>query len=221
MIKEETLSKLNLEELIGTTFEEMMEVRKISAGEVIVEKACDKLKACFISQGSIQMVTYTIDGKEFYRYLFPGDIFGVTNCFIGKIKKDLSPDYGTDIRIREDSVLVYLPLGKIMDMEVEGKEEVLKKLLLMTVEEKVKESSHFLGKAVYSDEEFIIKALERIGIIKAVNTRELAMGLNMNLRNLQRLLNKLEKLEIIAREGGKISIKDFKKFDEYRKSLEE
>lgn len=220
MIKAETLFKLNLEELIGTSFEDLMEVRKISAGETIVEGIDDKLKACFIFKGSVQMVTYTVDGKEFYRYLFPGDVLGVAECFSDKINKDFDAGYGMDMRIREDSILVYLPLGRVMDMEIEGKESILKKLLLMTVEEKIKESSHFLGKAVYSDEEFIIKALERVGTIKAINTRELARGLNMNLRNLQRLLKKLEKLEIITREGGKISIKNFEKFDEYRKKIE-
>jgi len=90
----------------------------------------------------------------------------------------------------------------------------------MTVKEKTIESSHYLGKALYSDEEFIIKAFEQLKTIKTSNTKKLAKGLNMNLRNLQRILKKLEKMGLITKNGGIVSIKDFEKFNEYKKHLE-
>ena len=90
----------------------------------------------------------------------------------------------------------------------------------MSIKEKSHESSHYLGKALYSDEEFIIKALEHLKTIKTSNTKELSQGLNMNLRNLQRLLKKLEKMDIITKNKGIVSIKDFEKFNEYKKYLE-
>ena len=111
-------------------------------------------------------------------------------------------------------------LGKILEMELENKEEVLKKIILITAEEKLRESSYFMGRMVYSDEEFILKALDKINTIEASSTKELSRALNMNLRNLQRLLNKLEDMDIITREGGRVSIKDFDKFYEYKEKIE-
>ncbi|GLI56564.1 hypothetical protein PM10SUCC1_20780 [Propionigenium maris DSM 9537] len=222
MVKAETLSKLNLEELINTPFEDLMEVREVPAGEMVVESDGDKVKACFIYKGSVQVVTYTIEGKGVYTYRGTGDIFRVAQSFADKIKKNIHTDseYGTDIYPREDSVIVYLPLGKIMEMELENKEEVLKKIILITAEEKLRESSYFMGRLVYSDEEFILKALDKIKTIEASTTKELSRALNMNLRNLQRLLNKLEDMDIITREGGRVSIKDLDKFYEYKEKIE-
>jgi len=222
MVKAETLSKLELEELIGTSFEDLMEIKEAQAGEIVVEDEKDKLKACFIFKGSLQIVTYTIEGKGVYTYRRSGDIFRVAQCFSDKIKKNIHTDveYGVDMYARESSIIVYLPLGKIMEMELENKEELLKKLLLITAEEKIRESNYFLGRMVYSDEEFILKALEKIKTIEASTTKELSRALNMNLRNLQRLLNKLEDMDIITREGGRISIKDLDKFYEYKMKIE-
>lgn len=222
MVKAETLSKLNLEELIATPFEDLMKVREVPAGEMVVESAEDKVKACFISKGSVQIVTHTIEGKEVYTYRGAGDIFRAAHSFSDKIKKNIHTDveYGTDIYPREDSVIVYLPLGQILEMEIENKEELLKKIILITAEEKLRESSYFMGRMVYSDEEFILKALEKIKTIEASTTKELSRALNMNLRNLQRLLNKLEDMDIITREGGRVSIKDLDKFDEYKGKIE-
>lgn len=222
MVKAETLSKLNLEELINTPFEGLMKVREVPAGEMVVESDGDKLKACFIYKGSVQVVTYTIEGKGVYTYRGAGDIFRVAQSFSDKIKKNIHTDseYGTDIYPREDSVIVYLPLGKIMEMELENKEEVFKKIILITAEEKLRESSYFMGRMVYSDEEFILKALDKIKTIEASTTKELSKALNMNLRNLQRLLNKLEDMDIITRVGGRVSIKDLDKFYEYKEKIE-
>ncbi len=223
MIKAETLSKLNLEELIETPFEDLMEVREVPAGEMVVESAEDKVKACFVYKGSVQIVTHTIEGKGLYTYRGKGNIFRVAHSFSDKIKKKIHTDteYGMDIYPREDSVIVYLPLGEIIEMEIENKEELLKKIILITAEEKLKESSYFMGRMVYSDEEFILKALDKMNTIEASSTKELSRALNMNLRNLQRLLNKLEDMDIITRKGGRVSIKDLAKFYEYKKKIEE
>lgn len=222
MVKAETLSKLELEELIGTSFEDLMEVKEAQAGEMIVEEEKGKLKACFVFKGSIRIVTYTTEGKGVYTYRKAGDILKVAQSFSDKIKKNLHTDaeYGIDMYAREDSIIVYLPLDKIMEIRVENKEKLLKKLLLMTAEENIRETSYFMGRMVYSDEEFILKALEKVKTIDALTTRELSRALNMNLRNLQRLLNKLEDIDIITREGGRISIKNLDKFYDYKMKIE-
>ncbi|UUV18364.1 hypothetical protein NRK67_13875 [Fusobacteria bacterium ZRK30] len=220
MITSDILSKLNLTELIDTKFEDFITIKKFTEGDVLLDILHNKLGACYIVKGQVELISYTIDGKEFYRYFFPGDIIGIGECFIDKNKNELETKFGMDMHILENSEIAYLPFFELISLKIEKKDEILRKLIVMTTKEKYRESSHYLGKALYSDEEFIVKALEHLKTIKTSNTKKLAKGLNMNLRNLQRLLKKLEKMDIVTKNRGIVSIKDFKKFNEYKKYLE-
>lgn len=220
MIKSDILSKLNLTELIGTEFENFITIKKFTEGDVLLDILHSKLGACYIVKGEIELISYTIDGKEFYRYFSPGDIIGIGECFIDENKNEFEKKFGIEIHILENSEIACLPFFELINLKIENKAEVLRKLIIMSVKEKEKESSHYLGKILHSDEEFIIKALEHLKTIKTSNTKKLAKGLNMNLRNLQRLLKKLKKMDIITKNRGIVSIKDLKKFNEYKKYLE-
>lgn len=220
MIKSDILSKLNLIELIETKFEDFITIKNFTEGDIILDILHNKLGACYIVEGVVELISYTIDGKEFYRYFFPGDIIGIGECFIDENKDHFKKNEGLDIQIKEKTTLAFLPFSKIMNLDAKNKSEILRKIIVMSIKEKFSESSHYLGKALYSDEEFIVKALDHLKTIKTSNTKKLAKGLNMNLRNLQRLLKKLEKMDIITKNRGIVSIKDFEKFNEYKKHLE-
>lgn len=219
MIKSDILSKLNLTELIETKFEDFITIKNLTEGDVVVDILHHKLGACYILKGKVELISYTIDGKEFYRYFSPGDIIGIGECFIDENKNEFDKKFGMDMHILENSEIAYLPFFKLTTLKIENKNEILRKLIVMSIKEKSRESSHYLGKALYSDEEFIVKALEHLKTIKTSNTKKLAKGLNMNLRNLQRLLKKLEKMDIITKDKGVISIKNFKKFNKYKKNV--
>lgn len=219
MIKLETLSRLGLNGLIGTPFEDVMVVRKVFKGDVVVEKLRDKSKAFYIYKGSLQVITYTEEGKSVYIYRKEGEVIRSAQSLLGDMRGNIYGDYGVEICPREDSIIVYLPLEKIVEMNIDKKDEILKRLLLIVTEEKIRESSYLIGRIVYSDEELILKALDKAKIIESSNTRELSKALNMNLRNLQRILNKLQDIGIVDRVRGRISIKDEEKFYKYKKKV--
>ena len=221
MVISKILSKLNLEELIGTEFENLINVKKIKEGEIIIDIPYNKLGAFYVLKGTLELVSYSKGGKEFYRYLTPGDIIGVGECFFEKNKNELEKKFGTEIHILENSEVAYLPFFKLISLKIENKDKILRKLIVMTVEEKEKESNHYLGKILHSDEEFIIKVLDQLKTVKTPSTKYLAKGLNMNIRNLQRILKKLEKMDIIKKDKGVISIKNLNKFDSYNKKLKD
>lgn len=221
MVISKILSKLNLEELIGTEFENLINVKKIKEGEIIIDIPYNKLGAFYVLKGTLELVSYSKGGKEFYRYLTPGDMIGVGECFFEKNKNELEKKFGTEIHILENSEVAYLPFFKLISLKIENKDKILRKLIVMTVEEKEKESNHYLGKILHSDEEFIIKVLDQLKMVKTPSTKYLAKGLNMNIRNLQRILKKLEKMDIIKKDKGVISIKNLNKFDSYNKKLKD
>lgn len=221
MIRSEILSKLNLTELIGTEFEDFIKIKKIIEGEVIVDIPYNRLGALYILKGTLELVSYTKDGKEFYSYLTPGDIIGVGECFFEKDEDEFGKKFGMEIHILENSEVAYLPFFKLINLKIENKDEILRKIIVMSVREKENKSNHYLGKILHSDEEFIIKVLDQLKTVKTPSTRYLAKGLNINIRNLQRILKKLEKMGIITKDKGVISIKDLKKFHKYNEELKD
>ncbi|MCS5422979.1 MULTISPECIES: Crp/Fnr family transcriptional regulator [Psychrilyobacter] len=220
MTKAEILSKLNLEELIGTPFENMIDITKIKRGSSVYYERLKEFNTCYIIEGHIQHIVYTPDGGEFYRDLYEDEITGVNFCFSKKISQERFRLFDVDIVAKEDSKIAYLPLDKIMDLEFKGKSAVLKKLIMMGVEDHFKEFKYLLLKNVYSDEQFFIKHLEKCQTIDIGSTRIISEHLNINLRTLQRLLKNLQDQGIIERTGDKLSIKDPVKLGKYKEKFE-
>lgn len=215
MTKAEILYELNLKELIGTSFEDMIVISDIKVGEY---NDHDKI-ATYIINGHVQHIIYTPEGGSFYMDFFGGEVTGInfsfSNRMVGKSKR-----FDVDIIAKKPSKIAYLPFEKLMDLRFDGKSKVIEKLLMMGVKEHFEKSKYLLLKNVYSDEEFFIKYLERYKTINTRGTKELSELLNIKQRSLQRFLKKLQEQEIIDRSNGRIQIKDQARLEEYKKRFE-
>jgi len=220
MTKAEILFKLNLKELIGTSFENMITVTEIKKGDSLYYERLKEFNTCYIIEGHIQHIVYTPEGGEFYKDLYKGDITGVNFCFSKGISPERFRHFDVDVLAKIDSKIAYLPLDKIMDLEFKGKNTILKKLIMMGVEDHFKEFKYLFLKNIYSDELFFIKHLEKCKIINIGNTKKNSEHLNIKLRTLQRFLKNLQDQDITERIGDKISIKDYLKLETYKKKFE-
>lgn len=219
MTKAEILRELGLEELAGTGFEGIMEIVELKKGESVYCDNAGKLFAQYLVEGRMQYIIYTPEGGEFYINVFPGEIRGVNRCFFRIVEDEFIGNFEADLLAKEDSVIAKLPLGKIFEMEFPQKEKLLQKIIEIIVRENFKHSRYLFFKNIYSDEEFLIKILEKYDHVK-VTTKELAELLNINLRTLQRLVKNLDDAGIISRENKTISIIDQEKLAEYKTKFE-
>lgn len=216
--KSEVLHELGLDMLIGTPFEEAMSVVSLPAGEELTSIEDKDTGAIYIYRGRVQSTAYSKEGREFYRYFDEGDIFKVTESISDTTDNVMIKNYGFDIHMMEDTTIVYLPFRLIFEMEIDGRIEALKKIIDMAAIEKALLISYCLGRLVYSDEEFILKAFEnKIGF--NAGTPLLAKGMNMNIRSLQRYLKKFEEMGMISRDGDRITIIDMEMFNNYKKKI--
>jgi len=220
MTKAEILYELNLEELIGTPFENMMNITEMKKGSSVCYERLNEFNACYVLEGYIQHIIYTPEGGEFYRDLYKGEITGVNFSFSKKKLQERFRLFDVDVEAKVDSKLVYLPLERIIDLKFKGKNKVLSKLIMMGMEDHFKEFQYLLLKNVYSDEEFFIKYLEKYETIDIGNTKVISEHLNISLRTLQRFLKILQDLDIIERKGNTISIKDLVKLEKYKRKFE-
>jgi len=217
--KSEVLNKLGLDLLIGTPFQEAMSVVSLTAGEELTSVEDKDTGAVYIYSGRVQSTAYTRDGREFYRYFDEGDIFKVTESISDISGNRMIQNYGMDLYMMEETTIVYLPFRLIFEMEIDDRIEALKKIIDMAAREKAYLVSYCLGRLVYSDEEFILKAFEsKIGF--NAGTPLLAKGMNMNIRSLQRYLKKYEEMGMISRDGDRIEIRDMEMFNNYKKKIE-
>jgi len=217
--KSEVLHELGLDLLIGTPFQEAMSVVSLTAGEELTSVEDKDTGAIYIYKGRIQATAYTRDGREFYRYFDEGGIFKVAESISDTTNNKLVQNYGTDLHMMEDTTIVYLPFKLIFGMEIDDRIEALKKIIDMAAREKANLVSYCLGRLVYSDEEFILKAFESKTGFNA-GTPLLAKGMNMNIRSLQRYLKKFEEMGMISRDGDRIEIRDMEMFNNYKKKNE-
>lgn len=218
--KAEILRKIDFEELIGTKFEDMMSIEKLTKGTSIYYERFKKFNTYFLIEGKTQHIIYTPEGGEFYRDFFEGDIPGLSFSLSNRKAPERFRPFDVDVIIKEDSVIAYLPLEKTLDLEFKGKSSVLEKIITIGVEDHFKEFNHLLLKSIYSDEEFFIKYLENHRVLNMGSSKEISEHLNINLRTLQRLLKKLIGEEIIEKTGTKIFIKNQSKLDKYKEKFE-
>ena len=141
MTKAEILYELSLEELIGTPFEDMIDISKVKVDEYIYHEERKDFRACYLIQGHIRTINYTPEGGEFYKDISEGEIIGVNFSFSSRVagRKKL---FDMDLLAKRDSKVAYLPVEKIMDLQFKGKSKVLEKLLLMGVEEYFEKSRY-------------------------------------------------------------------------------
>lgn len=218
--KVDILRKIDFEELIGTKFEDLMSIEKLTKGTSIYYERFKKFNTYYLIEGKTQHIIYTPEGGEFYRDFFKGDIPGLSFSLSNRKGPERFRPFDVDVIIKEDSIIAYLPLEKALDLEFEGKSSVLEKIITIGVEDHFKEFNHLLLKSIYSDEEFFIKCLEDKEVLNIGSSKEISEHLNINLRTLQRLLKKLTGEGIIEKTGTKISIKDQYKLDIYKEKFE-
>lgn len=210
----EILKKLGLEELKDTRYMDKVQIIQGETGFVAELYGYNEGDAWYIIEGSIKIISYLEDGREFYWELVEGDCLGIADAILGTYAE-------YDIEIFKDVVVLQLPLRDI----VEGGEvsmDTMRSILHM-----VARSSKHTGKIAfsrmgYSDELFFLKHLERNDyILTFKNLKGLSELLNINLRTFQRLLKKLVQKDIIFKERGCIKVADLTKYQEYLKELSE
>ena len=216
----EILSELDLEELIGTSFEDDIRITQMKKGEYVSCERFEEFNACYVIEGHLQHIIYTPEGGEFYRDLYEGELTGVNFSFFKKLPQERFRLFDVDVVAKEDSKLAHLPFDRIMELKFKGREKVLEKLIMMGVEDHFKRSKYLLLKNLYSDEEFFIKYLERNEPVDIGSTRVISEHLNINLRTLQRVIKKLQDQEIIERVGDRLSIRDPLKLEFYKRKFE-
>lgn len=217
--KAEILNKINFEELIGTKFEDLMSIEKLTKGTSIYYERFKKFNTYYLIEGKTQHIIYTPEGGEFYRDFFQGEIPGLSFSLSNRRSPERFRPFDVDVIVKEDSIIAYLPLEKVLDLEFKEKTAVLEKIITIGVEDHFKEFNHLLLKSIYSDEEFFIKYLENHKVLNIGSSKEVSEHLNINLRTLQRLLKKLIDQGVIEKTDTKISIKDQFKLDEYKEKF--
>ncbi|GLI55706.1 hypothetical protein PM10SUCC1_12200 [Propionigenium maris DSM 9537] len=216
----EILSELGLEELIGTPFEDEVNIIQMMRGDLACYERLEEFDACYVIEGHVQHIIYTPEGGEFYRDLHEGELTGVNFSLSKKMSQERFRLFDVDVVAKEDSQLAYLPLDRIMDLKFKGKERVLQKLMMMGVEDHFKHSKYLLLKNLYSDEEFFIRYLEEHRVIDMGSTRVISEHLNINLRTLQRVIKNLQDRKIIERTEDRFTLKDSQKLERYKKKFE-
>ncbi|GLI54487.1 hypothetical protein PM10SUCC1_00020 [Propionigenium maris DSM 9537] len=216
----ESLCKLELKELIGTSFERAVKVYNLKKGEMIFDSELKKGGAIYVVEGRIQSLLYTPEGGEFYINSFEGDICGIN---FSLFKNYGSEDNFMDIDVvaKEDSVVLSLPFDRVEEMDLEDgvKNQTLKKIALMGMKEHFQHSKYLVYRNVYSNEEFVIKYLEEYENDRIRDTKDLAEVLNISLRSLQRVLKKFYQLGFIENTEGHIRLKDREGMEEYKKKF--
>ncbi len=215
MTKAEILYELNLKELIGTSFEDMIVISGMKVGEYNAHNNI----ATYIIDGHVQHIVYTPEGGSFYMDFFGGEVTGINFTFFNRMAGK-SKRFDVDILAKKSSKIAYLPFEKLMDLRFDGKSKAIEKLLMMGVREHFEKSKYLLLKNMCSDEEFFIKHLERYKTINIRGTKELSELLNIKQRSLQRFLKRLQEQGVIDRSCGRIQIKDQAKLEEYKRRFE-
>lgn len=219
----EALVELDLEELIGTSFEGFVKIYKLGKEDIIFNEEIKKNGSIYVAEGRIQRIIYTKDGGEFYLTHVKGDIAGINLSLIKKYEEYESSvlDIDMDIVAKTDSVILFLPFEKVDELNLESciKAKVLEKIVHLSLKSHYKMSQYFLSKSICSTEEFVIKSLER-GKIKNINSsRERAEVLNLNQRSLQRALKKLYEMGFIEYKEGCVVLKDIEGLEEYKRKF--
>jgi len=197
----------------------MMTITNLSEGTSIYYERFKKFNTYFIIKGKTQHIIYTPEGGEFYRDFFEGEIPGLNFSLSNRKSPERFRPFDVDVLIKEDSIIAYLPLEIVMDLEFEGKCSVLEKIITIGVEDHFKEFNHLLLKSIYSDEEFFIKYLEEHKTLNLGGSKKLSEHLNINLRTLQRFFKNLHDLGIVEKVGETTSIKDQFKLDKYKQKF--
>jgi len=219
MEKSDILREIQLEELIGTTIEDGMTIKKYKKGDVVFYDFDKDIPCEYIVEGQLQYTIYSPEGGEFYAELFPGNLGGIIGNISNNKKIKFKRVFEAEKVAVKDTIMAEIPLHWVFDMTFEGKERVLEKIIMLTVEESMKRSKYFLYKTVCSDEEFFLKCLE-IGKVKDLTTKEVSRILNINLRTMQRIIKVLTDKGVIAKEGKGFVVADEEKLDDYKVKFE-
>lgn len=214
--KASILNKINLKELIGTPFEDMMTIKEFFIKSSMTFKHSENFNTYLIIKGKTRHTVNTPEGGFFYRDFYKGDIPGLNFSIAIKNKSKSFRLFDIDMIVEEGSIIVYLPFEKIIDLEFKEKCKVLEKLIILGMEDHFKEFNLLLLKSVYSDEEFFIKYLETHKTINTNNSKEISEFCNINIRTLQRILKRLLENDLIERVDTKIFIKNQFKLDKYK-----
>lgn len=218
MLKSEVLTALGFDMLVGTFFEDTMTIVDYNNGDEIMNFEEMELGAGYILSGVIKGERYTVEGRQFFRYFEEGDTLGIGECILDLPGRKKFDSHGINLKAKGRVTMVYLPFKLLIDEEYPQKAAALTRLTTIIAENKTRILNYCIGKAMYNDEEFILKAFERRRCFNAP-TKDLAKALNMNVRNLQRYLKKFEELGLIKREGIKLYISDDDRFKEYMEKL--
>lgn len=210
-IKKEILRDLGLDCLIDSPFEEAMTVKEMKSMEEIVDINYYERGALYMYSGFLHCNIYSSEGKEIHKYLEKGSLTGVSESLVHVPEEEDHP-YSLDYKAITDSVIVFLPFKDIIDGDYP--KETWRKLFELIAKVRISDTNLIISRMVYSDEEFLLKALEHEGTFK-LSTTELAKALNMGLRNLQRYLKNYSQLGIIEKGRKRITVKDMDKLKKY------
>lgn len=219
MEKSDVLREMQLEELIGTAIEDEVTIKRYKKGDIIFYDYGKDIPCEYLIEGQLQYTIYSPEGGEFYAELFPGNLAGINGNLSNNRRLKFKRSFEAEKVVVKDSLIAEIPLHRVFDMTFEGKEKVLEKIIMLTVEESMKRSKYFLYKTVCSDEEFFLKSLE-IGKINNLTTKEVSRILNINLRTMQRIIKVLTDKEIIRKENKGFVIADKERLDDYKVKFE-
>lgn len=210
----DVLKRLNLKELIGTPFEDLMVTKKFSRDEVFLFEESEKFCSYYLVEGRIQHIIYPENGKKFYRNFFKDDLVAV-NFTLAEMSTINARPYDVDMTILKDSTIIYMPFEKVINMELKDKEIILKKVLAIVVDEHFREFYYLLNKSLYSDEEFFIKYLIENESKLNMSLREISERLNLSLRYLQKVVKNLIDQDIVTKKNNCIKIKNYESLKIY------
>ncbi len=216
MVKE-ILRDMELEELIGTEFENLVNINHYKSGEYYFVSEKDSFELPYLVKGKLRLTVNSSDGIEYFYLLDDGEFQGInfSLCDFSKLIKDRKLDL--EVYALKDSIVATLPLKKIFEIDLAEKDKLLKKLLIKisTINANMyKEYIYYLKK---TDEEIFLNFLKN-NSEKTFTSYEVSLKLNIILRTIQRIVKILKGREILRSEKKKFFVLNKLKLKNFIKS---
>lgn len=192
-------------------------VTEYQKGDIFYSSSEDHDLTFIFLSGRLNFRVYINDEIE---HTFPWDNkfwYGIYNALS---TNEFLEDY--EMNFLEKTLMLSIPLKKIMHSAPKENIELWMKVSKMAADKHVKIQSMIIERSALSTEAFFLKSLINSGYsYENMSIQEIGYGLNINTRTLQRLIQNLEKQNLIKRErfNKKIYARDRNQVDNYLNSI--
>lgn len=207
-VKSEKIRKMILSE---------SKVTEYKKGDIFYSNSENQDLTFVFLSGKLNFRVYVSDEVE---YTLPWDNRFWYGIFRTLSSKDILEEY--EMNFLEDTTVLSFPLKKIMHSEPKENIDLWMRISKMASDKHIELQSKIIERSALSTEAFFLKSLVNSGYsYENMSIQEIGYGLNINTRTLQRLIQNLEKQNLIKREkiSKRIYVKDQNQVDNYLNSI--